>query len=106
MRRVLVDYAKAKQRERRGGPQQRLTLDEALLSADESAASILDLDMALNKLSVQDSRKAEIVQLVSFGGLTAEEVVEVVCISTATVNRDLRLARAWLRSELASAAQM
>lgn len=100
MRRILVDYAKARLRSKRGGGAQRVDLEEALAIQVESDGQILDLDEALTALEVQDERKARIIELIFFSGLTREEVADVLQISQPTVFRELRLAKAWLHSEL------
>jgi len=101
LRRVLVDHAKSRRREKRGGGIERIPLDEALVIGSEASKIVLDLDEALNRLAKHDLRKSEIVQLLYFGGLTYEETAEALSISPATVNRELKLAKAWLYRELA-----
>jgi RNA polymerase sigma factor (TIGR02999 family) len=101
MRRILVDHAKARRREKRGGGGARVTLDEALLVTPEPAADLVALDDALTRLQEMDERKAKAVELHYFGGLTYEETAEVLGISAATVDRELRMAKAWLYRELA-----
>src|SRR3989442_15463 len=100
MRRVLVDHARGKHRDKRGGDAIKLSLDEAPEVPAQPAADILDLDHAFQRLSAFDSRKAEILELFYFGGLTLEEISEVVGISPTTVKRELRMAKAWLNEEL------
>lgn len=106
MRRVLVDYARAQKRDKRGGGKAVLSLDQLPESASASAATpppavdIVDLDGALKKLSEIDDRKSRVVELTYFGGLTYDETAEALAISAATVHRELRLARAWLQREL------
>ncbi|MDQ1451869.1 MAG: hypothetical protein QOK38_1735 [Acidobacteriaceae bacterium] len=108
MRRILVDHARASHRIKRGNGAQKLALEEAGLAAATSAtqpeADILDLDRALDRLTQQDPRKAKLLELVYFGGLNCEEAAGVLTVSVATVNRDLKFARAWLRHELTQAA--
>ena len=102
MRRVLVDQARVRQAEKRGGPDAVfVTLDEAEGFGDQPATDILDLTDALERLASEDPRLSEAVELFYFGGLSYDEVAEALNISRATVNRDLRFARAWLRKELA-----
>ena len=103
LRRVLVEYARAHGREKRGGGAQQLPLDEALLVGPEASSIVLDLDEALGRLAQQDERKADIVQCLFFGGLTYDETAQALDISPATVHRELKLARAWLYRELAAA---
>jgi len=101
MRQVLVDYARGRHREKRGGHQQRVTLDEAVAIVDPAECEHwIDLDGALDRLAALDSRQAHVVELRYFGGLTVEETAEVLGISAKTVKRDWSIARAWLRREL------
>src|SRR2546426_5167045 len=104
MRQILVDYAKAQQREKRGAGASKVELNEAALISPEQTSAILDVDEALEKLAVLDSRKAHVVELRYFGGLNQDEIAEVLKISTVTVRRDWVFARAWLYTELHSAA--
>jgi RNA polymerase sigma factor (TIGR02999 family) len=104
MRQILVNHAKASQRQKRGGGAAKLELDEAALISPEQPREILDLNEALERLATLDSRKAQVVELRYFGGLKQEEIAEVLKISTVTVRRDWVFARAWLYSELHSAA--
>jgi RNA polymerase sigma factor (TIGR02999 family) len=100
MRRILVEHARSRQREKRGGKAQRVTLDEScVLSADRSL-EILALEDALGKLAVIDPRKAQVVELRYFGGLNNAEVADVLKISANTVMRDWNMAQAWLFREL------
>ena len=100
MRQILVNYAKASQRQKRGGRASKIELNEAALVSPEQGNAILDLNEALEKLATLDSRKAEVVELQYFGGLTQEEIAEVLKISAVTVRRDWTFAKAWLYSEL------
>ena len=100
MRRILVDYARSRNRQKRGGGGPFISLDEAIGVHEETAPDLLELDEALTRLALQDERKARIVELLFFGGLTYEECAEALGISTATLDRDLRLAKAWLWREL------
>lgn len=100
MRRVLVDHAKGKNRQKRGSGQPKVTLEEAMILTPEPAFDLSNLDEALTRLEAQDERKAKIVELHFFGGLTYDEVAEALEVSPATVHRDLRLAKAWLYREL------
>ena len=100
MRRILVDHAKANRRAKRGGGATRVVWDEALLATQVEGTDFLDLNSALDRLARQDPRKARVIELFYFGGLKCEEAAIALEISTATVNRDLRLAKAWLRQEL------
>lgn len=96
MRRVLVDYSRAHQAEKRGGGNAKVPLEENLVYSEEKSPEILLLDRALDKLAELDPRQARIVELRFFGGLTGEEIAEAVGVSTATVTRELRIAQAWL----------
>jgi RNA polymerase sigma factor (TIGR02999 family) len=101
MRRILIDYAKAQRRDKRGGGARALTLDEAAMAdASSPSVDILDIDDALSRLAVIDARKSDIIVLHFFGGLTYDETAEALGVSPATVHRELRLGKAWLRHEL------
>ena len=101
MRQILVQRARTRKAAKRGGDPQRITLDEHLLPAgDTSAIDLVALDTALEKLAALDARQAKIVELRYFGGLSVEDVADVLEISPATVKRDWTLARAWLKREL------
>jgi len=101
MRRILVDYAKAKYREKRGGDNVKLSLEEAtLIAAEEKGVDLIALDEALNKLTKLDEQQARVVELRYFSGLSLEETAEALHISRATVARDWEAARAWLHREL------
>jgi RNA polymerase sigma factor (TIGR02999 family) len=101
MRRILVDYAKAKHREKRGGDNIKLSLEEAMLvAAKEKGVDLIALDEALNKLAKFDAQQARVVELRYFSGLSLEETAEALHVSRATVARDWEAARAWLHREL------
>ncbi len=102
MRQVLVDYARARSRNKRGGDQQRVSLAVAEEGLEQSA-DLLALDEALEALDQVDPERSRIVELRFFGGLTIEETAEVMGVSTPTVERGWRAARAWLQTELADA---
>ena len=103
MRQILVDHAKTRNRAKRGGNAQRITLDDGFDFADaRSAIAILELNEALTRLAAQDQRMAQIVELFYFGGLTVEEVAHALNVSPATINRNLKMARAWLESAMRS----
>lgn len=104
MRRILVDHARARASAKRGAAAARLPLDEAAIVSSEPAPDLLDLDRALERLGEIEARKGQAVELHFFGGLTHEEIAEVVGVSVSTVRADLRFARAWLHSELTSRA--
>jgi RNA polymerase sigma factor (TIGR02999 family) len=104
MRRVLVDHARARGRgKRRAGIRVTLTdsLDKA--SSDPSPVDVLVLSDAIDRLDAQDARKAQVVELFFFGGLTVPEAAEAMGVSPRTIERELRFARAWLRNELGQA---
>lgn len=103
MRSVLIDHVRAKAAAKRGGGQVRVTLTGNLASADPSTLDLLALDDALRRLAQLDERRARAVELRFFGGLTNAEVSTVLGISEATVERDLRLAKAWLARALGEA---
>jgi len=100
MRRVLVDHARSRDRAKRGGGADRVPLDEALAVSPERPEAVVALDEAIDRLSALDERKAHAVELHFFGGLTYEETAEALGVSPATVDRELRLAKAWLYREL------
>ncbi len=105
MRRVLIDHARGRQRGKRGGGAFHVSLDDAPdVAAPESAVvDVLDVDHALESLCRFDARKARILELHVFGGLTYAELAEATDTSEATVHRELRLGRAWLRRALGEA---
>ncbi|QQS47563.1 MAG: sigma-70 family RNA polymerase sigma factor [Acidobacteriota bacterium] len=100
MRRILVDFARARMNQKRGGGVQKVVLDEALTISAEPSEELVALDDAMNELAAIDKRQSQIVELRYFGGLTEEETAEVLDISTRTVRRDWSLARAWLYRQL------
>jgi RNA polymerase sigma factor (TIGR02999 family) len=102
MRRILVEHARAKSAQKRGGAEQRVTLTGTIAATDSRPIDVLVLDGAMERLRNLDARQADVVELSYFGGLTYAEIGEVLNVSEATVDRDLRHARAWLRRELAS----
>lgn len=99
MRRILTDYGRARRSQKRGGGVSPVTLHEDVVAGGTST-DIVDIDDALVKLAEIDARKSDILVLHFFGGMTYDETAEALGISTATVDRDLRLAKAWLVSEL------
>jgi RNA polymerase sigma factor (TIGR02999 family) len=100
MRRILVDHARAKIAEKRGGGREKVSLDEALVFSEQPSVEILALDEALTRLEEWDPRQSRIVELMFFGGLNEEETADVVGVSTRTVKRDWSMAKAWLYKEL------
>ncbi len=105
MRRILMDDARRRHRDKRGGPAIQVPLDEAADVPQQQAANLLALDDALQALAAIDPRQSEIVELRFFGGLSIEETAEVLKVSPGTVMRDWTFARAWLRQEMAGAEQ-
>jgi RNA polymerase sigma-70 factor (ECF subfamily) len=102
MRHILIDCARAHKCAKRGGAEKLVSLDEVAVVSVERAAELLALDDALNKLEGIDPRKARVVEMRYFGGLTVEEMAEALKVSPDTVMRDWRLAKTWLRRELSS----
>lgn len=102
MRQILVDHARAQGRQRRGGGERPLDLDEALVGHDDRPADLLALDEALGRLAARDARMGQIVEFRFFGGLTADEIGAVLDVPAALVHREWTVARAWLARDLAS----
>ena len=103
MRQILVDHARQRMAAKRGGPDQhRLSLTQAERVINRAEVDVLALNEALNKLTEFDAQQGRIVELKFFAGLTIEEIVEVLGISHATIEREWKLARAWLRRELSA----
>lgn len=100
MRRVLVDSARAAGARKRGGADARVTFDEALVPIAQRSNDVFAVDEALRSLAAHDARKARVVELRFFGGLTAEEIARVIGVSSDTVLRDWAFAKAWLRRYL------
>lgn len=100
MRRVLVDHARGRDRDKRGGGERPLPLDEVTLAEPAPNAELLDLDRALERLRELDERQATMVDLHFFAGLGNDEIAELLEVSRSTVQRDLRSARAFLKSEM------
>ncbi len=98
MRHILTDYGRARRSQKRGGGIAPITLHEERVSLPTT--DIVDIDDALNKLAEIDERKADVLVLHFFGGMTYEETAEALSVPPATVDRDLRLAKAWLANEL------
>lgn len=101
MRRVLVDFARARQSAKRGGDMRRISLAEEVVISQDREIDFIALDRALTELAVIDARKSQIVELRFFGGLSVKETAEVLKISPRSVMRDWSLAQAWLHRELA-----
>jgi RNA polymerase sigma-70 factor (ECF subfamily) len=100
MRQILVDHARGKQSQKRGSGIAPVPLDQAFVYRDEDPELLVSLDIALQKLAETDRRKARILELRHFGGLSIDEVAEATGVSVATVGRELRFAEAWLKREL------
>ena len=100
MRRVLIDHARQRSAKIRGGGVELVSIDEALLVSDTRSRGLVALDDALNRLAVIDPRKARVVELRCFGGLSSEEIADALDISAVTVARDWNMAKAWLRREV------
>jgi RNA polymerase sigma factor (TIGR02999 family) len=104
MRRILVDYARARQAGKRGGKDVVITLNEEIMSGETRAGQLLELDDALHRLQALHERQSRVVELRFFAGLKEDEIAESLNISVATVKRDWRLARAWLAREMGAPA--
>jgi RNA polymerase sigma-70 factor (ECF subfamily) len=102
MRRILVDYARSRSYQKRGGKQLRIQLDEASGVSWSQDANLLQIDEALGRLAAFDPRKEKVVEMRFFGGLSVEETAEALKISPETVMRDWKFARAWLYRELSA----
>ncbi len=101
MKRILIDYAKARHREKRGGPAENMQLEEArFVVSGEKSVDLIALDAALTRLSEFDPRQASIVELKFFAGFSIEEIAETLHISIATVKREWNSAKAWLHGEI------
>ena len=100
MRELLVDHARARQRLKRGGGQEQISFTSSAIIVKEQAVDLLALDEALKTLSGVDPQSSRIVELRFFGGLTIDETAQVIGVSTPTVERGWRTARAWLQTEL------
>jgi RNA polymerase sigma factor (TIGR02999 family) len=100
MRRILVDHARARRYQKRGGDAAKVTFDEALVVTSEPREDLVALDDALEALAKFDERKSRVIELRFFGGLTVEETASALEVSPDTVMRDWRLAKAWLQREM------
>lgn len=100
MRRILVDFARARNYQKRGGGAAHVQLEEALTVSADHGSELLEVDDALQRLSAVDARKSQVVEMRFFGGLTVEETALALKVSPETVMRDWRLAKAWLTREL------
>jgi RNA polymerase sigma-70 factor, ECF subfamily len=102
MRQILVDHARARRTEKRSAGRQRVPLEEAEALSPEPIANLEAVDEALSRLGSFDERKAHILELKFFGGMTEEEIAEALGISVRTLGREMRLAKAWLSQALTS----
>jgi RNA polymerase sigma factor (TIGR02999 family) len=100
MRRILVDHARTRNYQKRGGGAQQVSLDEAATLTEDRAAELIALDEALQELAKMDERKSRVVELRYFGGLSLEETAEALGVSIPTVTRDWNTAKAWLMREM------
>lgn len=100
MRRILIDEARARRAERRGGYNLTIALDEALDVEKEDDLDLITLDLALQSLAQINQRQSQVIELRYFGGLSVEETAEVLKVSSDTVMRDWRFAKAWLKREM------
>lgn len=105
MRRILVDRARARHYDKRGGEACRISLDEALVVGPEREQDLVALDDALRSLATLDPRKSRVVELRFFGGMSVEESAEVLSVSVDTVMRDWKLAKVWLLRELSKSSE-
>ncbi len=105
MRRILVEFARSRGRNKRGGDVRKVELDEALVGSPRRGTDLVALDDALTALATMDERKAKVIELRFFGGLSVEETAEVLNVSPDTVMRDWRLAKVWLWRELKHGAE-
>jgi RNA polymerase sigma factor (TIGR02999 family) len=104
MRKILIDHARIKHAAKRGGGQENLPIDDARDACAVRSALLIQLDDSLTALAEQDPRKARLVEMHYFGGLTAEESAQALDLDAGLVRRELRIAQAWLQRELGSAA--
>jgi RNA polymerase sigma factor (TIGR02999 family) len=100
MRHILVDYAREKRREKRGGGAVHIPVDAAVVLSSDQVEEIVGLDLALQRLAQTDERKSKVFEMRFFGGLSVDETAEVLRVAPNTVIRDWNFARAWLRREL------
>jgi RNA polymerase sigma factor (TIGR02999 family) len=105
LRRILVDHAKARKREKRGAGAERITFDESVLVSPDGTGGIIEINDALDRLAKVDQRKSDIIEMLFFGGLTYDEASSALGISPATLHRELTLAKAWLYREVAPASR-
>ena len=101
MRNLLVDHARKRRSDKRGGENRKLSLDEALVASDDQSANMLALNEALEELGRLNQRQVKVVELRYFGGLTVDETADALDVSPETVKLDWRFAKAWLNQRLA-----
>jgi len=102
MRRVLVDFARSRERGKRGGSYQRLSLEDCVELGEQHDAALIALDDALTTLAASDTRKCRVVEMKFFGGLSTEEIADSLHVSVETVLRDWKLAKLWLLREMSA----
>ena len=100
IRRILVDYARKHNSQKRGGDASRVDFENALLIAKSYSKEFVELDRALEELAVADPRKSQVVELRFFGGMTMDEIAALLHVSENTIKRDWTIARAWLQSRI------
>ena len=100
MRRILVDFARSRRAQKRGGAAHPIPLEEAAIVAPRRGADMIALDEALEKLAAIDPRKSQIVELRFFGGLSVEETAEVLKVAPSTIHREFDMAKLWLLYEI------
>jgi RNA polymerase sigma factor (TIGR02999 family) len=100
LRRILVEYARQHNRQKRGGGERPIPLDDVIVVGPESSETVLELDDALNRLAEFDPRKSDVVELMCFGGMTYDEAATALEVSPATVHREWKFAKAWLCREM------
>jgi RNA polymerase sigma-70 factor, ECF subfamily len=105
MRRILVDYARARRAAKREGTLQRVPLEEPMLFTEQQSEELVALNEALERLTQIDARQGRVVELRFFGGLTVDEIAEALGMSSKTVKRDWRVARAWLHREVSKSSE-
>jgi RNA polymerase sigma factor (TIGR02999 family) len=105
MRRVLVDYARGRNRAKRGDGAAHKSIDDVAVISDDRAEQLMAINCALDSLTAMDARKARVFELRYFGGMSVDEVAEALSVSPITVARDWRMARVWLAREIASGSQ-
>jgi RNA polymerase sigma factor (TIGR02999 family) len=102
MRRILIDFARGRKRRKRGDGAAPAPLEDAAILSDDRAEQLIAIDHALDRLTAFDPRKGQVFELRYFGGMSVEEVAEALRLSEATIARDWRVAKLWLRREIAT----